>query len=164
MSESSRSASPFNSALETGVRSLGMLVASFPLSFDLQRLVVYDHLVVHTGDLGGPPSLHARLPLRSAEMLVRRSLVERGLGLMISKGLIVRIIDGTGFSYRASELAATVLESFESDYLRELRFRAGWVAEQFSDYTDEEIRQTMESIFERWIEQFHSIQPQEVSK
>lgn len=162
MIQPSRTASPFNSPLETGVRSLGVLAASFPLSFDLQRLVVYDHLVVHTGDLGGPPSLHPRLPLRSAEMLIRRGLVERGIGLMMSRGLIVRVVDNNGFSYRASELAGTILDSFESEYLRELRFRANWVAEQFSDSSDEEIRRTMENIFEKWIDQFHSskLQPE----
>lgn len=42
---------PFNSPLETGVRSLTILEAAFPLSFDLQRLVEFDYVVVHSGDV-----------------------------------------------------------------------------------------------------------------
>jgi hypothetical protein len=91
MSELERKpALPFNSPLETGIRSVGVLVATYPKAFDLQRLVAFDYLVVHTGDLGGPESLHPELPMRSAELLVRRGLVERGLLLMRSRELIER--------------------------------------------------------------------------
>ena len=69
---------PFNSYLETGVRSLIILVVAFPTLFDLQRLVEMDYLVVHSGDIGGPKSLHAALPLRVGELLIRRGLIENG--------------------------------------------------------------------------------------
>ena len=68
----------FNSALETGVRTLTVLVASYPKTHDLGRLVQYDYLTVHSADAGGPPSLHPPLPLRSGELLVRRGLIEEG--------------------------------------------------------------------------------------
>lgn len=152
--------SPFNSPLETGIRSLGVLASSYPHNFDLQRLVVFDHLVVHTGDLGGPASLHPRLPLRSAELLVRRSIVERGLMLMISRGLIERVVDEHGFSYRASELAEAFLESLATDYMQALKERAEWVATTFCASSEDEIRQTMNTIFEQWVDQFHSDQNQ----
>jgi hypothetical protein len=160
MTDHSTAISAFHSPLETGVRSLGVLVASHPLSFDLQRLVVFDHLIVHTGDLGGPSSLHPRLPLRSAELLVRRGLVERGLLLMMSRGLIERVVNETGFSYRASELAETFLESLTTSYMHALKQRATWVAEEFSASSDVEIRNTMNAIFEQWVDQFHSAQIQ----
>jgi len=82
MTESHRH-TPFNSPLETGVRSLAILVAAYPASFDLQRLVEMDYLVVHSGDAGGPKSLHAPLPLRAGELLVRRGLIEKGLLLIL---------------------------------------------------------------------------------
>ena len=69
MSAAHKASQPFNTPLETGIRSLGILVASYPKAFDLQRLVAFDHLVVHTADIGGPESLHAELPMRSAELL-----------------------------------------------------------------------------------------------
>lgn len=43
----------FNSPLEAGIRSVGLLVASYPKCFDIQQLVVFDYLVVHTGDING---------------------------------------------------------------------------------------------------------------
>jgi hypothetical protein len=52
MTDERRNQLPFNSALETGIRSVGILVAAYPRAFDLQQLVAFDHLVVHTGDIG----------------------------------------------------------------------------------------------------------------
>jgi hypothetical protein len=33
---------PFNTALETGIRSVGLLAMAYPQKFDLQRLVAFD--------------------------------------------------------------------------------------------------------------------------
>src|SRR6266403_6319314 len=107
MSSERRPLLPFNSPLETGIRSVGVLVAAYPRVFDLQRMVAFDHLVVHTGDVGGPRSLHPELPMRSTELLVRRGLVERGLLLMISRRLVTREPTAEGIYYRAGEFAET---------------------------------------------------------
>jgi len=61
----------FNSPLEAGMRAVALLGASFPQTYDLQRLVTFDFLLVHTGDVGGPDSLHPPTPYRPAELLVR---------------------------------------------------------------------------------------------
>jgi hypothetical protein len=145
---------PFNSPLETGIRSLGVLVAAYPKAFDLQRLVAFDHLVVHTADIGGPESLHPELPMRSAELLVRRGLVERGLLLMISRCLIERQADTNGINYRAGELAETFIASLTSPYLVALRERAAWIASTFGDMEQDAFRQIMNRAFGRWIEEF----------
>ncbi len=147
----------FNSPLETGVRSVGILVPAYPKAFDLQRLVALDHLIVHTGDLGGPESLHPKLPMSSAELLVRRHIVERGLMLMISRGLVYRHVDETGITYQAGELAETFFESLCTPYLVALRERAIWVIQTFGDMDDEEFRETMNSLFDRWIEEFQVV-------
>src|SRR5262245_41381594 len=97
---------PFNTPLETGIRSIALLAAVYPRSFDLQRMVGLDHLVVHTGDVGGPKSLHPAVPFRSAELLVRRNLIERGLLLMLSRKLIERRAAPSGVVYIGAELAA----------------------------------------------------------
>ena len=83
---------PFNGPLETGVRSLAILTAAFPMAMDLQRLVEMDYLVVHSEDARGPSSLHAPLPLRAGELLVRRGLIESGLKLMVRRGLLLSLI------------------------------------------------------------------------
>ena len=153
-----RSLLPFNSPLETGIRSLSILVAAYPRAFDLQRLVAFDHLVVHTGDIDGPDSLHPKLPMRSTELLVRRGLVERGLLLMISRGLIAREVTPEGIYYRAGEFAETFIGSLTSRYLVALRERAEWVAETFSDMGHDVFRETLRAAFGRWIEEFQSVE------
>ncbi|WP_132305840.1 ABC-three component system middle component 2 [Komagataeibacter saccharivorans] len=149
---------PFNSALETGVRSLAILVAAFPVAFDLQRLVEMDYLVVHSGDADGPESLHAPLPLRTGELLIRRSLIEKGLILMISRGLVSRFPADDGFNYIATETAGPFVSSLAADYSRQLRERAEWVVERFQDVGTEEIRRITHRLFERWSSQFQPIQ------
>ncbi|MFO1080284.1 MAG: ABC-three component system middle component 2 [Reyranellaceae bacterium] len=44
----------FNGPLEAGVRAVSVLGAAYPRAFDLQRLVAFDYLLVHTADIGGP--------------------------------------------------------------------------------------------------------------
>lgn len=75
---------PFNSAVECGLRSLVILEQAFPRDYDLQRLVFYDYLLVHSGDANGPESIHPATPHRSGEVLVKRQILEQGLLLMIS--------------------------------------------------------------------------------
>jgi len=57
-------------------------------SFDLQRLVSYDYLLVHSGDVeDGPVSLHPAVPFRGSELLVKRDLVRAGLDAMFAREL-----------------------------------------------------------------------------
>lgn len=149
---------PFNSALETGLRSVSLLVAAYPRSFDLQRLVTFDHLVVHTGDVGGPTSLHAAVPMRTAELLVRRGLVERGLLMMVSNGLVSRHVDDSGIVFAAGDFAETFLSSLTSDYIRILVDRAAWVVREFGDLPDADLKDRVGEYFEQWIEQFQAPQ------
>ena len=76
----------FNSALETGVRALVILVANFPAALDLQRLVDFDYLVVHSGDVDGPESLHPPLPMREGELLVRRKIMSSSASMIAPSG------------------------------------------------------------------------------
>src|SRR5689334_14744461 len=110
----------FNGPLEAGLRAVTILGAAHPRSFDLQRLVAFDYLLVHTGDVGGPSSLHPPAPLQSAELLVRRKIVERALLLMMTRDLVEREFDTDGIRYRAGENAAPFLSTLESDYLTQL--------------------------------------------
>lgn len=151
----------FNSPLETGVRSLAILVADYPSAIDLQRLLELDYLVVHSGDAGGPESLHAPLPLRAGELLVRRGLVEKGLNLMISRGLVSRMSGSDGFTYKAAESAAPFLALLSSDYSRRLIDRAKWATQKFKNHTSEDIRKVTSQLFELWSSQFQPSQTSE---
>lgn len=148
--------SPFNSPLETGIRSLAVLVAAYPEPFDLERLIEMDYLVVHSGDADGPKSLHAPLPMRAGELLVRRGLIERGLLLMMSRDLVQRIPTSNGFNYLAGEAAAFFLVSLTASYSQKLRARASWAVERFADVSTPDVRQITHRLFEDWSRPFQT--------
>lgn len=144
----------FNSPIETGVRALILLAESYPHRLDLQRILEFDYILVHTGDVDGPPSIHPALPLRSGELLVRRQLIERGLVLMISRGLITRHATPSGFVYQAEDDAGPFLDSLTADYLHDLQDRAVWVVEHFRDMSDHEIRVMLSQVYDQWSREF----------
>ncbi len=150
--------SPFNSALETGVRTLAVLIACYPKAHDLGRLVQYDYLTVHSADADGPPSLHPPLPLRSGELLVRRGLVEAGLRLMMSRSLVRRALHIQGFLYSADDSAASFLDNMKSPYIVALRDRAEWVASTFDALSTDELDSIVRRLFESWTIEFQPVQ------
>jgi hypothetical protein len=144
-------ANPFNSPLECGLRSLALLVAAQPKAYDLQRLVFFDYLLVHSGDVtGGPESIHPATPLRSGEALVRRHWVERGLLLMISRELVIRTFSEEGIVYHASPLASPFLGYMEQPYTKKLQERAAWVIEAFDNYVDHALVEFFKQNLDRW--------------
>ncbi|MCC6366928.1 MAG: threonine transporter [Bryobacterales bacterium] len=144
----------FNSPIETGVRALILLAESYPEQLDLQRILEFDYILVHTGDVDGPPSVHPALPLRSGELLVRRQLIERGLMLMISRGLITRHATPSGFVYQAEDDAGPFLDSLTAEYLHDLQDRAVWVVDRFSGMSDHEIRVMLSQVYDQWSREF----------
>jgi hypothetical protein len=153
-----RKPATFNGPLEAGLRAVALLGAAYPRAFDLQRLVGFDYLLVHTGDVGGPDSLHPPAPLQSAELLVRRKLVEQALLLMMTRELVEREVGPDGIRYRAGENAGTFLSSLESDYLKGLKDRARWLIEVFGDRNEQEFRATMRKFFDHWVEEFQAVE------
>ena len=149
---------PFNSALETGVRSLAILVAAYPRAHDLQRLVHYDYLTVHSEDAGGPPSLHPAVPLRTGELLVRRETIKRGLELMISANLVQRLPNSDGFSYAAEDAAGAFVRNLETEYHAELQQRARWVVHTFDPLSAADLNERIRSLIEVWRVEFQATQ------
>ena len=152
----SRKPATFNGPLEAGLRAVAVLGAAYPRSFDLQRLVAFDYLLVHTGDIDGPSSLHPPAPLQSAELLVRRKLVQRALSLMMTRELVTREFGTEGIRYRAGENAAPFLSSLESDYLKALKERAAWLVNSLGGYSEQEFRKVMRRFFDHWVEEFQA--------
>ena len=148
----------FNGPLEAGLRAVALLGAAYPRSFDLQRLIGFDYLLVHTGDVGGPESLHPPAPLRSAELLVRRKLIERALLLMMTRDLVQREIGEQGIRYRAGESAGPFLSSLESEYLSGLKYRGAWLITAYGDHNENDFRAIMRRFFDRWVEEFQAVE------
>nr|WP_255911488.1 ABC-three component system middle component 2 [Tahibacter harae] len=116
-----------------------LLSALQPAGADLQKLVLLDYAVVYSDDLGGPPSLHTPVPYRGSEYLSRRGLIEQGLYLMSTRGLVAVTMDTTGITYYAGAVARAMVGALTSPYLRELEGRCRWAAEKFSPLNSKEM-------------------------
>jgi hypothetical protein len=150
---------PFNSALETGVRSVAILTSVFPNRLDLQQLVYLDYLTLHSADVDGPSSLHAPLPLRAGELAVRRQLLEQGLLLMMNRGLVEFLTSTDGFYYVASEKAAPFLGMLQSSYMVMLRERTEWVAARFGDSSLQSLQELEREFLREWSTHFQVVGP-----
>ena len=116
-----------------------MLVAAGRKAFDAQRLVFFDYLLIHSGDLDGPDSLHPETPLQRGEPLVRRKLLQDGLDLLRSRELVERRFQRSGIVYAATLLGRHIAREFDSEYAQMLRERAEWVITAFGSSTDKEL-------------------------
>lgn len=146
----------FNSKLETGTRAVVVLDAAYPRALDLARLTWFDHLVVHTGDAGGPPSLHPPLPERTGELLVRRRLVEDSLTLMRRVHLVDAVADEDGVSFRASDEAAPFVSLMRTEYAQALKACARWLVDHFADLSTEDLAKRVGHRLDRWSVEFRS--------
>ena len=146
---------PFNSAVEVGLRALAVLTASHPVAHGLQRLTVLDYLLVHSDDApDGPAGLHPRTPYRAGELLLRRGILEEGLLLYQSRGLIERRFDPDGVFYDAADTAAAFLDSLTGRYVEGLRDRAAWVTERFASIADEALFELVDDWIGEWGAEF----------
>lgn len=153
--DESRSASPFNGPVEGGLRAAVLLYAIHPESASLQRLVVFDYLLIHSDDLPeGPPGLHPKTPYRSGELLVRRDTLRRGILLYMSRGLIGDHYRASGIAYSATERTGAFLDALASEYTRALREKAEWVAEQFATYSDADLDVLVKEHLGEWGAEF----------
>lgn len=147
--------SPFNSPVESGLRALVLLYSLFPEDASLQRLVVFDYLLIHSDDVpGGPDGLHPKTPYRSGELLVRRETLNRGIILFMSRGLISESYLDSGLAYVATERTASFLDALTSKYVAALRDRAEWVKTHFSNLTDDQLDVYVKDHLGQWGAEF----------
>jgi len=147
-----------NSSVESGLRSLCLLYEAYPLQLDLQRLVFFDYMLVHSGDApNGPPSIHPPTPFRSNELLVRRHLIESGLHLLLARGLITFKVSQAGFLYSAADPAVSFLSSLTEEYTVLLRERAAWVVKSYGDTDDAQLSAVFNENLDRWGSEFEIV-------
>lgn len=146
----------FNTPLEAGLRSLGILEAVFPDSLRLGQLIALDHILVHSRDFDpdGPESLHPASPYRRAEPIVRRALVNNGLDLMVARGLIQRLPTKQGFAYSASEEASSFLAALQSSYWSQLLDRTRWTATEFGTLSEDRLSRLLRQRVDDWVAEF----------
>lgn len=144
----------FNSPLETSIRALIVLDAFYPRACSISELTWFDHLVVHTKDIGGPDSLHPDLPSRGGELLVRRNLIDEAVHLLLHADLIT-VVDGEeGLRFRAGDDAPSFADLMVVPYAIELKDRARWLAERFGQESEEQVRNVIHDRLGRWTLEF----------
>jgi hypothetical protein len=152
-----RAARLFTTPFEVGLRATFILAALAPSWCDIQRLVIYDYLLVHSGDVeGGPESIHPATPHRSGELLIKRDLMRDGLMLFVGRELLSLHIDEHGIAYSASDLTQLFLRYMVGAYAQKLREAAVWVVERFSDFDNSALEAFVSDRLDRWGGEFDS--------
>lgn len=146
----------FNSAFETGLRSLIILTENFPAKASLKELVLLDYIVVHAADFGGPFSLHPDVTSKEAEILVRRGVVQSGLMLMGTRKLILRSAAPEGFRYQAGDEAGSFIDLLKSEYVLELRDCARWLIRDLLALARDEFDAIVTPKIQNWSSEFQS--------
>ena len=141
---------PFNSPIELGIRMVFLLQYLRPHAVDLQKLIMLDYALVYSADLNGPDSLHTPVPHRGNEMYTRRDLVQRGLHLMSTKGLVNAEFSHEGIVYTSGDRARSVVQGLSAPYFCSLRVRAQWAVLQFGDWESERLTQYFARRGARW--------------
>ena len=155
MTETHSSEPVFNSAFETGLRALCALSAGCPNEYDIQQLLAFDHIVVHSNDMpGGPTSLHPQVQQRNGELLVRRPLIQKGLALMEAKGLVATKISDAQILYNSTDLAPVFLDSLANPYLKKVIQRAEWAVSTFGELGPSAFFNVFNVAFDRWSTEF----------
>jgi hypothetical protein len=146
---------PFNGPVEIGLRALCVLTAAYPAAYSVQHLVVFDYLLVHSDDMpGGPEGLHPQTPFRGGELLVRRGVLQAGLALFESRGLIERAYRDGGIYFSATDAAAGFLDSLSTAYVTGLRQRADWLVEGYGPLEEDELNAMVRERIGTWGAEF----------
>jgi hypothetical protein len=144
----------FNSPLEIGLRTLFVL-SEVGKPCDLQRLIIYDYFLLHSSDVSEDQiSLHPPSPYRSSELLIKRPIIEKGLTLMMSKGLVAYAFSEGGIQFVRTEYASRFLEYFSSPYSKRVRELAMWVRINFQEIETTTLQKMVNGRIGRWGTEF----------
>jgi hypothetical protein len=141
----------YNRPIEFGLRTLFILDIIYPMKIDLQRLIYYDYLILHSEDVeGGPPSIHPAYPHRSAEILVKREPLRKGLVLMKSRNIIEINFEKEGIFYSANNSTKPFLNLLKSEYSKSLLSVSNWVIERFGNFNSGELEKYISEHMDKW--------------
>lgn len=153
--EGKRFIAPFNGPVEIGLRALAVLNDAYPDAYSLQRLVVFDYLIVHSDDIpDGPSGLHPQTPRRGGELLVRRGVLQEGLLLYQSRSLVDQRYENSGVSFAATERSAAFLDVLRTEYVVGLRERAAWLVGSFGQIPDADLEKMVRDNLGEWGAEF----------
>jgi hypothetical protein len=100
--------------------------------------------------LGGPERLHTPVLFRGSELLSRRLLIEEGLHLMSSRGLVTARMDDEGITYIAGPTALSLVGSVTAPYFTSLLRRCEWAASLFGQTDSDALTRRFTEDGHRW--------------
>ncbi|MFJ4109425.1 ABC-three component system middle component 2 [Oerskovia enterophila] len=152
-----------NGPFELANRILYILDAAWPQGVTFNSLALLDYALVHSEELGGPPSLHPATPGKQGELAVRRPTLQTAIALLIRHGLIDATATDAGIAYSASESAGAFVELIQSDQGVRLRERSEWIAGNLVGLTRDQLREVLRGITSEWQHEFETPGTEETS-
>lgn len=145
-----------NGPLEIAIRVATLLAEVYPRSLDLSQVVLADHAMLHSKDMGGPPSLLPPTPLRQGELSVKRTQIEVAIQILLGAELAQVLTTSRGLEYRATDRAYPFIALLESSHAVQVRDRATWVAAHVISDTADARSLTM-SVINSWQHEFETL-------
>jgi hypothetical protein len=85
---------------------------------------------------------------------VRRSVLQDGLLLYQSRGLVERRYEGAGLFFAATERSSAFLDALSTEYVIGLRERAAWLVASFGQLPDGDLEQMVRENVGAWGAEF----------
>jgi hypothetical protein len=141
----------FNSPIEIGLRTLVMISNKSNIKYDLDRLVIFDYFILHASDLDCDRwNLHPSLPHRSSEIIIRRKLIQEGLDILVSKGLVDIIYDEEGLFYKSNEMTDIFINLLKSEYFLSLQSQCVWVINKCGGVSTNQLNNLVNEKIQLW--------------
>jgi hypothetical protein len=138
----------FNSPTESALRTL--LIIDEVKSLNIDKLIIFDYLCLNTEDFNGPSSIHAPVPNRNVQILIRREVIKDGLKILVAKELVKVKAQKTGIFYAKSPLTTLFLSHMTSAYKTRLHERVKWVTENFGEWSETKLKKFVKENIEHW--------------
>lgn len=129
----------FNSDFEMKLRIL-LLLSQTKRALSREEIVHLDFITIYSADFGiGEENLHGDNNFKYGEFASRLELAWAAIKQLVVEGL-VSVVTKDGFSYKISAAGLQYTNALESAYSAEYRDTARKVIQQYSNYSEKEIR------------------------
>lgn len=145
----------FNSPLEIGLRCLIILKTFNDRVLNIQDIINLDYLTLHLKDFNEDlESVHPDIPYRSGEISVKRIVCQRGLQLMLSKGLITKNFNEKGICYEITSIGTLFVDYISNSYHVKLQEFCLMLYKEVGSMTEEQINEYITSNINEWGSEF----------
>lgn len=145
----------FNTPLELGIRCLVLLSTFHYSPHSLQNLINLDYLLLHLNDLDSSlESLHPSIPYRSSEIALKRKVMQLGLQLVLSRGLIEKKFSKQGIIYIHTKLGEQFIYFLKNDYHLKLLESSKILSQKLKGKSEIQIENFIKKNISRWGSEF----------